>query len=109
MKRAAKVDANQAEIVSACRDFGASVACLHTVGKGVPDLLIGIDGINLLFEVKDGGKPISQRRLTIDQVSWHANWCGTVYVVESVERALEILTHAKERLLRGLCLVTREV
>ena len=96
MHRAARIDKNQVEIVSACRNFGASVAHLHNVGKGVPDLLVGIAGINLLFEVKDGDKPVSQRRLTADQVSWHANWCGTVYVVESVEQALLILEHAKQ-------------
>ena len=50
--RAAKVDENQAAIVDCFRKLGFSVQCLHTVGKGVPDLLIAKAGINYLVEVK---------------------------------------------------------
>jgi hypothetical protein len=31
------------------------------VGRGVPDLLVGWRGTNLLLEVKDGNKPQSAR------------------------------------------------
>ena len=44
MRRAARVDRNQAEIVVALRAGGASVQPLHAVGKGVPDLLVGWRG-----------------------------------------------------------------
>lgn len=86
--RAAKVDANQSEIVAALRKIGVSVQPLHTVGKGCPDLLIGVRGINLLLEVKDGNKPPSAQKLTSDQVEWHRTWGGQVEVVNSVEQAL---------------------
>lgn len=91
MRRAAKVDANQAEIVAALRAVGASVQPLHAVGSGVPDLLIGWRGKNLLFEVKDGSKPQSDRKLTPDQVTWHEAWRGQVCVVKSVQEALEAI------------------
>ncbi len=89
--RNAKVDANQKEIVKALRDLGCSVQSLATVGKGVPDLLVGFKNINYLFEVKDGSKPKSARRLTDDQVVWHSNWVGSVYVIESIDDAILIL------------------
>lgn len=91
MRRAAKVDANQAEIVKALRQVGASVQSLASTGKGCPDLLVGIRGLNFLIEVKDGAKPESDRKLTPDQVVWHQTWRGRVYVVESVEQALEVI------------------
>lgn len=91
MRIAAKIDANQPEIVKALRQVGCTVQSLAATGKGCPDLLIGFRGINLLFEIKDGLKPKSARKLTPDQVIWHSEWNGKVYVVESVGRALEII------------------
>jgi Holliday junction resolvase len=91
MRRAAKIDANQTEIVKALRQVGASVQSLAATGKGVPDLLVGFRGKNLLLEVKDGGKVKSERKLTPDQVEWHQGWRGHVAVVESVEQAIKVL------------------
>jgi hypothetical protein len=93
MRRAAKVDANQAEIVAALRKIGASVQPLHAVGAGCPDLLVGWRGITTLLEVKDGKKPPSARKLTEDQVRWHAEWRGQVTVVETIEQAIEAVTN----------------
>lgn len=86
--RAAKVDANQAEIVDALRKVGCTVQLLHMVGKGCPDLLVGRHGVNLLIEVKDGSKSPSARKLTPDQVGWHDCWRGQVVVACSVDEAL---------------------
>ena len=90
MRRAARVDANQPEIVAALRKLGFSVQPLHSVGQGCPDLLVGMRGVNLLIEVKDGAKPPSARALTPDQVEWHSAWCGQVCVAKSVEDVLAI-------------------
>jgi Holliday junction resolvase len=97
LRRAAKVDANQKEIVSALRVAGATVEHLHAVGKGCPDLLIGYKGFNYLIEVKDGTKTPSQRRLTPDQVKWHANWFGQKIVIESVGSALSFIHEIDNR------------
>jgi len=93
MRRAAKVDDNQAEIVAALRKIGATVQPLHAVGQGCPDLLVGWRGMTSLLEVKDGAKPPSARKLTEDQEKWHANWRGQVAVVETVEQAIEAITN----------------
>lgn len=100
MRRIAKVDANQPEIVAALRKAGASVTLLSQVGGGCPDLLVGIAGVNLLMEVKDGSKPLSARKLTPDQVDWHQSWQGQSVVVSSVEEAISVLSTSRG--LRGL-------
>jgi hypothetical protein len=87
----ARVDANQPEIVKALRAAGASVQSLANLGGGVPDLLVGWRGVNLLFEVKDGAKRPSARRLTPDEERWHRKWRGQVFVVESGKQALVML------------------
>lgn len=92
MRRAAKIDANQVEIVKALRSVGASVQSLASTGKGCPDLLVGFRGVNYLLEVKDGEKVKSKRKLTPDQVEWHDSWRGRVYVVENVEQALGVVS-----------------
>lgn len=91
MRRAAKVDANQSEIVAALRGVGCSVQPLHAVGGGVFDLLVGKGGTNWLVECKDGSKPPSARRLTPDQREWHDAWRGNVAVVKDVSEALTLV------------------
>ena len=80
MRRAAKTDLNQVEVVAEFRRLGAVVQPLHSVGQGVPDLLVGYGGRNYLIEVKDGAKAA----LTPDQVLWHNIWTGQVDVVRFV-------------------------
>jgi Holliday junction resolvase len=91
MRKAAKTDSNQTEVVSALRQAGASVQSLAATGKGVPDLLVGYQGINYLMEVKDGNKVPSAQKLSIDQEHWHSVWRGTVHIVKSIDEALKIL------------------
>jgi len=95
MRRAARVDANQAEIVAALRKCGCTVQSLASVGNGVPDLLVGRAGRNYLLEVKDGSKSPSARDLTGDELRWLHGWRGAATVVETVEeamKAVEVLT-----------------
>ena len=91
MRRAAKVDRNQAEITAALRDVGASVQPIHTLGSGVPDLLVGWQGVNFLLEIKDGNLSPSKRVLTQDEATWHAKWRGTVTTVNNVDEALRAI------------------
>jgi hypothetical protein len=103
MRRAAKTDANQAEIVEAMRRAGATVQSLAAVGQGVPDLLVGYRNRTALVEVKDGSKCASARKLTPDQQQWHQNWTGgTLAIVPDVDAALRVLklmeaSHAVEK------------
>jgi hypothetical protein len=81
-----RVDENQAEIVAVARDMGASVADLHEVGGGMPDLLVAWRGHNLLVEVK-----ADRGTLTSYQVAWHEDWHGPVHVVRSAEEMVMLL------------------
>lgn len=100
MRRAAKTDRNQTEIVSAFRACGCTVQTLHAVGKGCPDLLVGIFGNNVLVEVKDWKRPQSERRLTEDQIRWHSEWRGRVEIVEKVEDV--------ERVVKSIASITND-
>lgn len=89
MRRAAKVDANHAEIVAALRSLpGCGVISLAQLGDGVPDLLVSFRGHLHLLEVKDGSKRPSERSLTPDQAEWHRRWPSPVAVVLDVPSAL---------------------
>lgn len=91
MRRAAKVDANHKDIVDGLRERGVTVISLAALGKGVPDILCGVSGVNVLLELKDGSKPPSDRKLTKDQVKFFDTWKGQKAKVESLEEALKIL------------------
>lgn len=90
MRRAARIDANQAAIVAALRRAGCYVQSLASVGKGCPDLLVGRAGVWHLMEIKDGAKPPSARELTAAEFRWHeeASRYAPVGLVETVEQAL---------------------
>lgn len=91
MRRAAKVDANQKDIVDALRLAGASVVSTASMADGFPDLVVGYEGANYLIEVKDGGKPPSKQKLTADQVEFFASWQGSAQVARNVEEALAVI------------------
>ena len=91
MRLAARVDDNQAQIVSALRKLGATVRVV-TQGNGIPDLLVGFQGHTVLMEVKDGKKPPSARRLTDAEQKFFDDWRGGMLaIVESVEDAIGLL------------------
>ena len=91
MKYAARKDANQDTIVKALRKMGATVTSVHQIGNGLPDLLVGFRNTNYLFEIKDGNKSPSRRKLTEDEERWMERWQGHSHVVKSVDEAINIL------------------
>ena len=91
MRRAAKVDDNQKDIVRTLRGAGASVQSLAAHGQGVPDLLVGFRGVNYLLEVKDGAKVPSMRLMTVDESMWHQSWQGQCAVVLTPADALRVI------------------
>jgi len=84
MRYAARVDANQEQIVSALRAAGAYVWII-----GLPvDLLVGFKGHTFLVEIKDGPK----KRLTKLQTDFFENWCGgTLCRVDCPDAALRMI------------------
>jgi len=79
-----KVDQNHTAIVQALRSHsGVSVFSTATLGDGVPDLIVGLDGWTILVEVKVGRK-----KLNTLQKLWHKAWRGTpVVIMRTVEDA----------------------
>jgi Holliday junction resolvase len=80
----AKRDENELEIVNALRAAGASVA--HLSSKGIPDLLVCFRNKLYLMEVKK-----EKGKLTPEQVKFHENWKGEIYIVRTIDEAIEIL------------------
>lgn len=101
--RAAKIDANQPQIVDALRKAGCRVCITSSFGGGLPDLLVGFPNREIaLVEVKDGSKPPSARKLTPDQVKFHAEWYGwPLFVVTSVDEALGLVQESRASTVRG--------
>ena len=94
MRLKARTDGNHTAIVDAFRAMGASVLDLSRMGRGCPDLLLGWHGRCFLVEVKDGKLSASRRKLTPDQVDFHAYWRGQLAIVTSVDEAIELLKGA---------------
>lgn len=88
---ACRVDANQKEIVAVWRKLGASVLMLHMVGHGCGDVLVGLNGINILVEIKDGSQVPSRQKLTPDEVEFHSSWKGQICVIRSIEDAIDLI------------------
>jgi len=88
MRRAARVDANQAAIVQALRDAGATVWIIE-----LPvDLVVGHKNHTYLVEIKT----TSKKRLTKLQEDFFLKWSGgTLCRVDSPEAALHMLRVAE--------------
>lgn len=92
MRRAAKRDSVEKDIVEVLRAYGWSVEPLSM--PDYPDLLAGYQGrLTVLIEVKTG-----TQKLRPGQAAWIARWKGTpVYVMQSAKdaEALALLAAAK--------------
>lgn len=90
MRRAARRDANEGDIIKAMRAEGAYVKIIND--EGLFDLLVSYRGETLMIEVKDGAKPPSARRLTEAEQKFHDEWPGSnLHIVTSAEEALALL------------------
>lgn len=81
MRRAAKIDLNQKEIVLQLRMMGYTVRHTHTIGKGFPDIVIGRASRNLLVEIKRKGES-----LTPDEREFFETWKGAVIIGYDAEQ-----------------------
>jgi len=84
MRRATRVDANQAQIITALRAAGAYVWII-----GLPvDLLVGYKNHTMLMEIKNG----SEKDFTKLQRVFFEQWIGgTLVRVDGPEAALNVL------------------
>lgn len=99
---AAKIDANQPEIVEGLRAIGASVESLAKMGRGWPDIAVGYNGINFLLEIanpetRHGQSKVSStdhysKKTNEAQRAWYQSWRGRVDVVFTLAEAVHIVT-----------------
>ena len=83
---AAKVDANQAEIVEALRAVGADVALSHRLGGGFPDLVVGFRNGCFMLEIKT-----AKGKLTPAERKFMEGWRGHYAIVRTPEEALRAI------------------
>lgn len=92
MRRKARVDDNQSEIVKALRKIpGVTVAVTSMMGNGFPDIVLSYKDFNYMIELKDGNKPKHQQKLTEDEIKFHKSWTGQIAVCSNLDEILELL------------------
>jgi hypothetical protein len=85
---AKRTDLNQKIIVDNLRRIGATVTCIHEVGKGCPDLLVGYRGRTFLIEVKQPGEGLTEA-----EAKFHRYWNGgELAIIDSPEAAINLVT-----------------
>ena len=90
MRRAARRDNGEQDIIKAMRAEGAYVKQIND--EGLFDLLVSYRGETLLIEVKDGAKPPSARRLTDAEQKFHDEWpLSNLFIIISPEDAVALL------------------
>ena len=103
MRHAKRTDENHKQVVEGIRAAfpEATVFDSSGAGRGFPDLVVGVWGINFLFEIKDPSKVPSARKLTPAQLEFHDNWQGQAARVHSAAEAIkEIAKHFKDQCTR---------
>jgi hypothetical protein len=92
LRTAARIDANQQEIVDGLRKFGAKV---WIIGRPV-DLLVLHRRKFYVMEIKDPAKPPSERRLTDAQVEFFTE-CGDapVRIITTLIEAIDFIQEKK--------------
>lgn len=86
-----RVDSNQTALVKELRKIGLSVAITSSLGKGFPDIVVGWQGKNFLFEIKDPGKPPSARVLTEAEQDFADGWRGQITTVLTLDDCLKAI------------------
>jgi hypothetical protein len=93
MRRAARRDDNEKQIIDALRRCGAYVKAIND--DGTFDLLVAYNKRTFLLEIKDGDKAPSARKLTDAEQKFHDEWPNdNLYIVTSVDEALALLIAA---------------
>ncbi len=90
MRKHGRTDQNQRDVIEAFRRLGAAVVSIAAIGGGVPDLLVALDGVTYLIEVKlPGGK------LKASQEAFRASWPAPVFVVRGVDDVVALVSRLR--------------
>lgn len=88
-RRAARVDDNQSEIVSAFRKLGWYVLIISQL-KNCCDIIVSKDGRTIAIEIKDESKPPSAQKLSKGEVKFKDEWQGEYRLVTRIDDVLDI-------------------
>lgn len=94
--RISRIDRNQPEIVRYLRANHWSVYVTSSLRGGFPDAVAARGPFTALVEIKDGEKPESRQRLTLDEQAFRNTWQGVYIVATSPEDALTQLECARK-------------
>lgn len=98
MRRAARIDKNQPEIIKAYRRLGCYVTPTHTLGDDFPDLVVSNYGLTWTVEVKSGnGKPSE------GQQKFHDECKGSHFIVRDTNGVIvscNVMRDKAHRMLR---------
>lgn len=89
MRRAAKVDDNQPEIVECFRKLGWSVLIISQL-KNCCDIIVSKSGRTIAIEIKDGKKPPSAQKLTEGEQKFKDRWQGEYALIKSIDQVLSL-------------------
>lgn len=84
MRRAARIDSNQHELVEALKKIGAR--CYYI--KEPVDLVVGFRGRSVLLEIKQPGKT-----LTKAQQEFIESWPGEIHVCHDINEAISAIVN----------------
>lgn len=87
-----RLDSNHHEIADLFAELGCSVLNISPLGGGASDLVIGLDMVNVLVEIKRGHAPLSDA-----EKKFFAEWKGWIAVVRSPEEARSLVDRMKGR------------
>lgn len=88
-RRAARVDANQSEIVKTFRSLGWYVLIISQL-KNCCDIIVSKNGRTIAVEIKDGDKPKSQQKLSAGEEKFKSEWQGEYKLITCIDEVLDI-------------------
>jgi len=98
-KYGAKKDANHFEIMNYLKKLGAYVLDMSTLGQGVPDLMVLINGKNYLVDIKNPKTGYGRRGLNERQKRWAEEWQGgKVYLISTVDEVILLIQGKEDKL-----------
>ena len=89
MRRAAKVDVNQPEIVKEFRSLGWYVLIISQL-KNCCDIIVSKNGRTIAVEIKDGSQPPSKQKLTEGEAKFMNEWQGEYKIINSVDAVIKL-------------------
>jgi hypothetical protein len=95
--RGGRKDHNHSAITAAFLSIpGVSIFDLSDIGRGVPDLIVGVRGESLLVEIKNPATHYGRKGLNRRQLAFQADWKGgPIHVVRTIDDVIELVNSVR--------------